>query len=84
MRHFAMCGTDRALREYARLAFRDICKRVDSDGIPLPVHQIDNDTAASLAGLDVMGFGKADVGEGQILKFKLASRDGRGRDSLCT
>jgi phage terminase small subunit len=44
---------DRVLKEYARLAFLDIRKAFDKDGNLLPIHDIDDDTAAAIAGLEV-------------------------------
>lgn len=44
---------DRVLKEYARLAFLDIRKAFDADGNLKPIHELDDDTAAALAGLEV-------------------------------
>ncbi|WP_310715492.1 terminase small subunit, partial [Burkholderia multivorans] len=44
---------DRVLRELARIAFFDPRKLFDSDGRPLPISELDDDTAAAIAGLDV-------------------------------
>jgi phage terminase small subunit len=60
---------DRVLREYARLAFLDIRKAFDEHGNLKPVHELDDDTAAAIAGLEVEEIyehGQADVSqEGQ-------------------
>lgn len=45
---------DRVLREYARLAFFDPRKLFDDDGKPKDISMLDDDTAAALAGLDVV------------------------------
>lgn len=44
---------DRVLREYARLAFLDIRKAFDADGNLKPIQEMDDDTAAAIAGLEV-------------------------------
>jgi phage terminase small subunit len=44
---------DRVMREYARLAFLDIRKAFDAEGNLKPVHELDDDTAAAIAGLEV-------------------------------
>ena len=44
---------DRVLAEYAKLAFLDIRKAFDSDGNLVPIHEMDDDTAAAIAGLEV-------------------------------
>lgn len=45
---------DRVLLEYARLAFFDPRKLFDDEGNPKDVSDLDDDTAAALAGLDVV------------------------------
>ena len=66
---------ERVLREIARLAFFDIRKLVNDDGTPKGLHELDDDTAAAIAGLDVARVGNAVVGEGEILKFKIADKN---------
>ena len=44
---------ERVLKEYARLAFLDIRKAFDEDGNLKPIHELDDDTAAAIAGLEV-------------------------------
>ena len=44
---------DRVLAEYAKLAFLDIRKAFDADGNLIPIHALDDDTAAAIAGLEV-------------------------------
>ena len=67
---------DRVLKEYARLAFFDPRKLFDSAGRPKAIHELDDDTAAVVAGLDVVNVGNAELGEGEVLKFKLADKKG--------
>lgn len=44
---------DRVLREYARLAFLDIRRAFDEEGNLKAIHELDDDTAAAIAGLEV-------------------------------
>jgi len=50
-------STERVLQEYARIAFADLRCLVDDEGRPIPLQDLDDDTAAALAGveLEVMG-----------------------------
>lgn len=66
---------ERVLQEAMRLAFFDIRKLVDKDGNPLPLNQLDDDTAAAIQGLDVATIGNMDVGVGQVLKYKIADKN---------
>lgn len=67
---------DRVVQELARLAFFDIGKLVREDGTPLGLHEMDEDTRRAIAGLEVARVGNADVGVGEVLKFKLADKKG--------
>ena len=44
---------DRVLAEYAKLAFLDIRRAFDADGNLIPIHQLDDATAAAISGLEV-------------------------------
>jgi phage terminase small subunit len=66
---------DRVLREIARIGFFDIRKLFGEDGALRPVVDLDDDTAASIAGLDVVSIGNAETGLGQVLKYKIASKN---------
>ena len=44
---------DRVIAELAKLAFLDIRKAFDEEGKLKPIHEIDDDTAAAIAGLEV-------------------------------
>jgi phage terminase small subunit len=44
---------DRVLAEYAKLAFLDVRKAFDANGVLLPIHELDDDTAAAISGLEV-------------------------------
>ena len=44
---------DRVLKEIARPAFLDIRKAFNADGSLKPIHDLDDDTAAAIAGLEV-------------------------------
>lgn len=67
---------DMVLRETARLAFFDVRKMFDSDGKPLDISRLDDDTAAALVGLDVQDIKDADSGDflGYVKKYKMADK----------
>lgn len=44
---------DRVLQEYAKLAFLDPRRFYDEDGSLIPIHELSEDVAAALAGMDV-------------------------------
>lgn len=67
---------DMVLREYARIGFFDPRKLFDETGRPLPISQLDDDTAAVISGVDVATIGNAEQGVGEILKLKLADKKG--------
>lgn len=76
---------DRVLQEYARLGFFDPRKLFNSDGSPKGITELDDDTAAVLAGLEVveMWEGRGDDRHfvGYLKKYKLADKKG-ALDSL--
>jgi phage terminase small subunit len=69
---------ERTLRELARLAFFDPRKLFDAQGNPIPIQELDDDTAASVSGLDVTeefeGTGRERVFVGHTKKYKLADK----------
>lgn len=69
---------ERTLREIARLAFFDPRKLFASDGKPFAINELDDDTAASIAGLDVLeefeGQGKDRKFIGFTKKYKLTDK----------
>lgn len=65
---------ERVLREIEKLAFFDPRKLFDDDGAPIHVSKLDDDTAAAVAGLDVVMQGNQDVGFAQVLKVKLTDK----------
>jgi phage terminase small subunit len=67
--------TERILLERARLAFFDPRKLLDKDGIPIPLHLLDDDTAAAIAGLDVMQMGDENSVLAVVKKYKLADKN---------
>jgi phage terminase small subunit len=71
---------DRVLAEIAKLAFFDPRKFFDADGAPIPIHELDDDTAAALAGMNVFevfeGTGKNRVFVGYTKKYKLTDKRG--------
>lgn len=69
---------ENVLREIARLSFADIRKLYREDGDLVPIHELDDDTAACVVGVEVFeefdGEGKARVKIGETKKYKLASK----------
>lgn len=76
---------ERVIQEYARLAFLDIRKAFDDEGRLLPIHQIDDDTAAAIAGIETEklfeGHGEDREQIGTLHKVRLADKV-RALDSL--
>jgi phage terminase small subunit len=62
------------MREYARIAFADVRNIFGSDGNLKQISELDDDTAAVIQGIDVVSVGNAMVGEGQVLKIKMADK----------
>ena len=69
---------DRVLLEYARLGFLDPRKLFNADGSPKGIQELDDDTAAAIAGLDVMeiysGSGDDRTFVGYLKKYKMADK----------
>lgn len=69
---------DRVLQEYARIAFFDPRRLFMDNGKPLDINELDAETAAALAGLDVMdeyeGHGEDRVFVGYTKKYKIADK----------
>lgn len=66
---------ERVLAERARLAFFDVRKLLDATGKPKPIHELDDDTAAAIAGVEVANIGNSQVGEGEVLKIRMADKN---------
>lgn len=71
--------TERTLREIARLAYFDPRKLLDNTGRPLPLSELDDNTAAAIAGLDVedlySGRGEDKEQIGVVVKYKFADKN---------
>jgi len=71
---------DRVLQEYARIAFFDPRNLFNADGTPKPITELDDDTAAALAGVDLQdvyeGYGDERVFIGYTKKYKVADKKG--------
>lgn len=70
---------DMVLRERRRLAFFDPRRLYREDGSPIPIHELDADTAAAIAGLEVLeayeGSGENRRFVGYTKKYRLAGKD---------
>ncbi|MGX0136321.1 terminase small subunit [Cupriavidus metallidurans] len=71
---------DRVLQEVARLAFLDIRKALNPDGTLKNIMELDDDTAAAIAGLEIFeeftGKGEERTFVGYTKKIKLADKKG--------
>ncbi len=74
---------ERTLREIARIAFFDARRLFKADGTPIPIHELDDETASAIAGLDVSNErAKSYDSDGgspesiQVRKYKLIDRKG--------
>lgn len=65
---------DRVLQEVARLAFFDIRKAFNPDGSLKPIHALDDDTAAAIAGLEVSEVGSGEGSVAVLKKIKLSDK----------
>lgn len=76
---------ERVLKEYARIGFLDPRKVLNADGTMKPISELDDDTAAAIAGLEVHdlyeGRGEEREMVGRAHKVKLADKKG-ALDSL--
>lgn len=70
---------ERILKERARLAFLDPRKLFDESGAPIPIQDLDPDTAAAIVGMDVLeqyeGSGEDRRFVGYVKKYRLAGKD---------
>lgn len=72
----ATITSERVMQEYARIAFFDPRKLFDEDGSPKLVTELDDDTAAAIAGIEVVTIGNAEMGIGQVRKYRIADKKG--------
>lgn len=72
----AEVSAERVIRERARLAFFDPRKLLDADGNPIPLQDLDDDTAAAIAGLDVATSVSEDGSvKTTVRKYRLANKE---------
>lgn len=69
---------DRVLQELSRIAFFDPRRMLNADGSPKPINELDDDTAAALAGMDITeefeGTGEGRVFVGYTKKVKVSDK----------
>ena len=68
-------SAERTMREIARLAYFDPRKLFDKDGRPLSLNELDDDTAAAIAGVEVVTVGNIDMGFGEVRKIKISDKN---------
>jgi phage terminase small subunit len=67
---------DRVLAEFAKIAFLDPRKFYDEAGNLIPIHKLDDDTAAALGGMDVSAVRSADGDIDYTKKIKIIDKKG--------
>lgn len=70
---------ERIAQEYSRIAFFDIKKAFDAEGELIPITQLDDDTAAAIAGIEVSNDWEKDENNrpvivGQLKKIKISDK----------
>lgn len=60
---------DKIVRELARLSFFDIRKLYNEKGVLIPIHELDDDTAAAICGVDVVSVGGEDFVDTKKIKI---------------
>jgi phage terminase small subunit len=73
---------DRTLKEIARLAFFNAKNLFNPDGSPIPLCNLDDDTAACISGIEVVSIGNVDSGIGQVIKYKISDKNS-ALEKLC-
>lgn len=77
LQHEVWVTNERLLVEVARGAFFDVRKLLAAEGNPLPLHELDDATAAAIAGMEVVTESKGDGEERTVTtirRYKLADR----------
>lgn len=67
---------ERVLAEFAKIAFLDPRKFYDESGNLIPIHKLDDDTAAALGGMDVTAAKSADGDIDYTKKIKIIDKKG--------
>lgn len=62
---------DRVINEIAKLAFFNSKKLFNSDGSPIPIQELDDDTAGAIVGIDVMNIND----NATIIKYKISDKN---------
>lgn len=71
---------DRVLQEFGRIGFSDVRNYFDADGVPIPIHELDNDSAAALVSAKVLSRRHIDDEDGEpstilaTIEIKLADK----------
>jgi phage terminase small subunit len=73
---------DRVLLEIGRIAFFNPKQLFNPDGSPKLISEIPDDTAAAIGGLEVASVGNAEMGIGQVLKYKISDKNS-ALEKLC-
>ena len=78
LQHSTQVTQERVIFELAKIGFLDARRFFDSDGRPIPLHQLDAQTAGAVVGLEVLeefaGIGEEREKVGEVKKYKLADK----------
>lgn len=66
---------NRIIHEMARLAFFNIKGLVDSDGNPKSIHELTDDVAAAINGIDITVIGSPESQVGKVRKYKVPDKN---------
>ena len=66
---------NRIIQEMARLAFFNIKGLVDSEGNPKPIHELSDDVAAVINGIDIAVIGNPDNQAAHVKKYKVPDKN---------
>lgn len=66
---------NRIIQEMARLAFFNIKGLVDSEGNPKPIHELSDDVAAVINGIDIAVIGNPDNQAAYVKKYKVPDKN---------
>ena len=66
---------DRIIKEMARLAFFNIKGLVDDDGKPKQVHELSDDVAAAINGIEITIIGNQEDQESHVKKYRIPDKN---------
>jgi phage terminase small subunit len=73
---------DRTLKEIASIGFFNAKRLFDNDGKPKGIHELDDEVAAAISGIEVVTIGNNELGVGQVMKYKISDKNS-ALEKLC-